>query len=184
MRFSLALYSLFKQKIIGLSVILAILGIIVSITPTEAAERVILKYNILRESVLVSDLSDLANRGEVSPTLSLYLKLAQKKPEDLRQILTQTVDISPVLLSKILNSFPGEYLLDQVSEVIHTPSQRASRESLRGALVTSAVPDSNIRLIEVLENYPTDEVEVEGDRLADLYQQIKGVIGQIPRFPF
>jgi hypothetical protein len=151
--------------------------------PGMAAQTVLLKYSILRESISVSELGELARTGKASRALTAYLDLAQKKPEDLQSILYRPIEIDPVLLSKMLNSFLGGILLDQVSEVIHTPSQRSSRESLRGALITSALKDRNVRLIEVLENYPTESVEVEGDRLLEIYQQIKKATDWIPRLP-
>ncbi|MGH2416256.1 MAG: alpha/beta hydrolase [Microcystaceae cyanobacterium] len=150
----------------------------------EAAESVVLKYSILQETISVDELSTLANTGESSPSLKAYLKMANKQPEELQKVLTRKVEVDPVILSEALNTFPGELLLDQVGRVIHTPSGRASRESLRGALVTSALPDGNIRLIELLENYPTAEVYVEGDRLAEIYQQIDGAIGNLPHIGF
>jgi hypothetical protein len=74
-------------------------------------------------------------------------------------------------------------MLDQVSQVVHTPSNRANRESLRGALVSSALPDGNITLIETLQNYPTPEVHVEGERLAEVIQNISKLIGRLPPLP-
>ncbi|MEB3190768.1 MAG: hypothetical protein VKL42_10545 [Snowella sp.] len=49
--------------------------------------------------------------------------------------------------------------------------------------VSLLFPNRSISLIEVLENYPTAELQVEGDRLMELYQQIKGLVGKIPRLP-
>lgn len=155
----------------------------IAASPGMAAQTVLLKYSILRESISVAELGELARTGKASSALTSYLNLAQKKPEDLQSILNRPIEVDPVLLSKMLNNFLGEVLLDRVSEVIHTPSQRSSRESLRGALVTSALKDRNIRLIEVLENYPTQSVEVEGDRLMEIYQQIKKATDWIPRLP-
>ncbi len=174
---------LIKTQLI-LSLMLAILGLFSIKVSVQAAETVILKYSILRESVSVEELSQLANTGETSRSLKTYLKLANKKPEELRSLLNKNVDIDPVLLSKFLNSFAGSMVLDPVGEVIHTPSKRANRESLRGALVTSALSDNNIRLIEIFENYPTQEIHVNGDRLAEIYQNIEGFLSNVPRLPF
>lgn len=138
-----------------------------------AAERVILKYRILRQSVSVPELTQLAETGQASPTLQAYLKLAQQDPQRLRQPLIQPIHVNRLLLDRVLNSSPGEVLLDQVGQVIHTPSNRANRQALRSALVQSATPDNRITLIEVLQNYPTAEIEVEGDRLEDAYRQLK-----------
>jgi hypothetical protein len=154
------------------------------ISEVEAADTAIIKYGVFQESVSVPELSHFAETGELSSSLKAYLKMANKEPEQLRQALTEQVTVKAVTLSKFLNSFLGEMLLDQMSEVIHTPSQSASREALRGALVTSAVPDNNIKLIEVIENYPTSDVYVEGDRLAEAYRLLNRVLGKIPQLPF
>lgn len=162
-----------------LPTIIAGIGIILTTIPAQAAEKVILKYSVLRESVPVADLSELAETGEASSSLKSYLKMANKEPQEVQRVLNKKIEVDAVTLSKILNSLPGEFLLDRAGEIVHTPSERASRESLRGALVTSAVEDDNIRLIEVLENYPTSEVHVEGDRLVELYNTIDGVVGKL-----
>ncbi|WP_107669343.1 alpha/beta hydrolase [Cyanothece sp. BG0011] len=173
-----------KKPQMILSLLLAIFGIVSAKLPSQAAETVILKYSILRESVSVEELSQLADTGEASRSLRAYLKLANKEPEELRALLNNNVDVDPVFLSKVLNSFAGSMVLDPVGEVIHTPSKRANRESLRGALVTSALSDKNIRLIEIFENYPTEEIHVDGDRLAEIYQSIEGFVSKVPRLPF
>ena len=176
--------SRFKYSKTILSLMVSILSLFSPKVPTQAAETVILKYSILRESVSVEELSTLANTGEVSSSLNAYLKLANKQPEELRGLLNNNVDVDPVFLSKVLNSFAGGMVLDPVGEVIHTPSKRANRESLRGALVNSALSDKNIRLIEIFENYPTEEIHVDGDRLAEIYQSIEGFVKNVPRLPF
>ena len=164
---------------LSFKIFLATIGGMIAAFPTQAAEQVILKYSVLEETFSVAQLSSLAYRGEVSPELERFLEKANQNPEELQQILTEPVDVDAVVLSKTLNSVPGEFLLDRASEIVHTPSERASRQSLRGAMVSSAVPDGNIRIIEVLENDPTDEVYVEGDRLVELYTTIDEVVGHL-----
>lgn len=149
----------------------------------QAAESAIIRYSILEQSVSVAELSRLSETGEVAPALAAQLKMVKKEPEQLRQALNQSVSIDPVLLSRILNNPIGESLLDSASEVIHTPSKSASRQALRSALVTSALDDKKIQVIEILENYPTSEVHVDGERLVGLMNQIKGIIASIPRLP-
>jgi Alpha/beta hydrolase of unknown function (DUF1400) len=164
---------------VAASIIAAGIGIVLSAIPAIAAERVVLRYSVLEASIPVADLRTLADTGEASSSLRNYLRQANTEPEELRRILTEEVDVDSVRISRILNSYPGELLLDAASEVIQTPSQRASRQSLRGAIVTSAVDDDNIRIIEILENYPTNEVYVDGNRLVELYDTIDGVVGQV-----
>jgi hypothetical protein len=158
----------------------AFVSVFCSAARANAADSVVLKYSFLRETISVPELSTFTRTGELSPTLKVYLKLAGREPDELRRVLTQEVKVNPIFLSQVLNSPIGGVMLDQVSQVVHTPSNRANRESLRGALVSSALPDGQITLIETLESYPTPEVHVEGDRLVEFAQNLRRVIGRIP----
>jgi len=164
--------------------LLALTGVLFYNTRVEASESVVLKYRFLRETISVQELSTFAKTGELSTKLRVYLALAKRDPKDLRRVLTQEVSVNPNLLYQVLNSFVGEVMLDRVSEVVHTPSNRANRESLRSALVSSALRDSKIALIETLENYPTPEVHVEGDRLTEVVQRMMRVLGPLPNLKF
>ncbi|MEB3229330.1 MAG: alpha/beta hydrolase [Synechocystis sp.] len=55
---------------------------------------------------------------------------------------------------------------------------------MRGAIITSAAEDNTVQLIEVLENYPTKEVHLEGDRLMELYQTAQGLKAKLSKLPF
>jgi hypothetical protein len=46
-------------------------------------------------------------------------------------------------------------------------------------LVISASKDRQITLIEVIENNPTNEIEVEGDRLETAYRQLRRLQGNL-----
>ncbi len=151
--------------------------------PTQiyGAETIVFKYGFFRQSISIKELSTFVETGEMSSSLCKFFESAKQDPEKMRQLLGEKITVDAVILSKFLNTFVGEILLNIVSGYIQTPSGRASRESLRGALVTSALPDNNISLIEILENYPTSEIHVEGDRLLELYQRLKELIDQIPQ---
>ncbi|MEJ1929366.1 alpha/beta hydrolase [Nostoc sp. NIES-2111] len=138
-----------------------------------AAETVVLEYKIFRESIAVDELSTFARTGKLSNSLRINLALARKEPWVIRQYLTTPVKVSPVLLDRALNSPVGNIILDELSQVIHTPSRRADRQALRSALVLSAVSDRQVTLIEVIENYPTQNVEVDGERLESAYRQLR-----------
>jgi hypothetical protein len=153
---------------IGVSVPLWATGVI-------AAEQVVLKYSILRQSVSVAELTTLAETGETSRSLRRYLRLAGKQPEEVRQTLTEEAEVNVILVDRGLNNPVGDRVLDQIGEAIYPPSGEASREALRSALVLSASDDNRISLIEVIQNYPTDEVVVDGDRLVAAYGQLQAI---------
>lgn len=146
--------------------------------PAVAAQKVVMRYGPIARSLPVKDLSDLVDTGRVSPQLYSYLRLADQKPEGLRQQLTRPLNVNLVTLDRQLNSVPGNLLLDEAGRYIHPPGSQASRQALRGALILSASGDNQITLIEILENYPTQDVEVDVEKTIATYQQIDGVLNQ------
>ncbi|MEC4813201.1 MAG: alpha/beta hydrolase [Scytonema sp. PMC 1069.18] len=147
--------------------------------PAFAAERVILKYRIIRESLSVENLTTFAETGKLSNSLEAKLALARQDPKLVRKYLTDPVKVNLIILDKVLNSRVGNVILDELSEVIHTPSGKADRQALRSALILSASKDNQITLLEVIQNYPTSEVEVEGDRLESAYLQLRRLQGSL-----
>ena len=148
-------------------------------TPAFAAERMVLNYGVFRESLSIEELSTFAQTGELSRSLRVNFALARQDPKAIRQYLTEPVKINPVFIDKFLNSRIGNIILDQISQVSYTPSQRADRQALRAALVLSASQDGQVSLIEIIENYLTNEVEVDGvvyrrrHRLQGAYRQLR-----------
>lgn len=165
------------------------LAIALSSGSAFAAEQVVLKYRIFRQSISVKELTNFAQTGELSTSLRVNLALAKQNPKAIRQYLTQPVAVNIRLLDRVLNSPVGNVVLDQISEAIHTPSRTADRQALRAALILSAsrdYPDSSgqnsrntISLIEIIQNYPTSEVEVEGEVLERAYRQLSQLAGTL-----
>ncbi|MEB3358473.1 MAG: alpha/beta hydrolase [Synechococcales bacterium] len=141
-----------------------------------AAERVVLTYGVLQRSVSVEDLTLLAETGETSSTLGTYLDKTGRDAEELRGWLTRDLEVSPTLLDRSLNNPLGDAALDRIGETIHTRSGGANRQALRAALILSASDDERISLIEVLQNYPTEAVYVNGERLQTAYRDISRVV--------
>jgi len=138
-----------------------------------AAEQVVLKYGIFRESISVEELSTFAETGELSRSLRVNFALARQDPKAIRPYLTTSVKINLVILDRVLNSPIGNVILDELSQVIHPPSRTADRQALRAALVLSASEDGEVTLLEIIENYPTINVEVDGERLENAYHQLR-----------
>lgn len=147
---------------------------------TKAAEWVLLKYKIHREDIAVSELTTLAETGEVSPSLQFYFDYADQDPQTFRLGLRQEIYANFLVLDKALNSAMGETVLDQLSKVIHTPSGKADRQALRAAIILSAREDNKVSLIEILQNYPTKEVQLEGNQIVAIYKQLKLLEAWIP----
>ncbi|WP_445176581.1 alpha/beta hydrolase, partial [Microcoleus sp.] len=154
-------------------------GIVFYSSAAAAAEKVVLKYSAIRMTLPVSELEIFAETGKMSPGLEMLLGKAKKDPEAVRSSLRRPVKVSQSFLDRTLNSKVGEIILDEVGQVIRTPSGNANREALREALVLSATNDNEITLLEAMKNYPTPEVYVEGDRLVEAYGKLVALSEQL-----
>ncbi|NJR37879.1 MAG: alpha/beta hydrolase [Leptolyngbyaceae cyanobacterium CSU_1_4] len=137
-----------------------------------AAEQVILKYNIFERSVSVAELTTFAETGKLSRDLKAYIRASKQDPEQIRRTLTDKVEVNVVTLDRVLNSIVGNVALEQLSQYIYTSSRKADPEAMRAALVLSAAEDNTISILEIAQNYPTEEIYIDGDRLAETYAQI------------
>lgn len=146
--------------------------VLFQVASAGAAERVVFQYRGLERAIAVADLTVLAETGEAPRSLRPFLRLADQKPEQVQETLTKTVPMDPVLLDRVLSSPVGSILLDELTPIIHTPDNTSDREALRAALVLSASDDRNISLLEILQNYPTQDVEVDVVRLGEAVVKI------------
>ncbi|MBV6627919.1 MAG: alpha/beta hydrolase [Rivularia sp. (in: Bacteria)] len=138
----------------------------------NAAEKVVFRYKIFSQSLSVKELTDFSETGKVSSSLSYYLEKTNQDPQTVRDVLNEEVKVSTTTLDKTLNSKIGEFLLDRISQTIHTSSGRADKKALRSAIVLSSAEDNQVSLIEIIQNYPTKEVYVDAENLARTYNQL------------
>lgn len=144
-----------------------------ALTSSSQRQQLILTYGPFQESLLIHELSAFAEIGELSHSLKTSLKLAKVNPKTLRTLLTREITVNPRILDKGLNSILGEYALFQVGQIIHTRAHQANIQALRAALIQSASNDNRISLIEFLQNYPLQNVYVDGVKLSRLIHDVK-----------
>lgn len=142
-----------------------------------AAERVVLKYGIFRQSVSVADLTAFAESDD--PSLAERYRISEKDSQQVRTALTKQIPIDAQLLDRGLNNPLGDRLLDEIGQSIQAPSDEASRAAMRSALVLAASDDGKLSLLEVIQKYPTRDVYVDAKRLSRTYNRIAEFQGQI-----
>jgi Alpha/beta hydrolase of unknown function (DUF1400) len=166
---------MFNKKFLKIGLLSAISTAIALVLPHPAAlaaEKVVLRYGIFERSVSVADLTTFAETGKRSRDLKAYIRASKQDPAKIRQTLTDKVDVNVTTIDRVLNSPVGDVALNQLSQYIYTSSRTADKEALRAALVLSASEDNNISIIEVVQNYPTQEMYLDGERLSETYAQI------------
>ena len=151
-------------------------GLIANWGEAIAADRIVLTYGYLSMDIPMEELTTFAETGEPSDELARLLNTAGQDPAMFRSTLNEPVELSPTVVDFVLNTTPGEWMLDRVSETIHPASGQGGRLALRSALIGAAADDGEITLLEVMETYPTPEIVVRGDRLLETYNRIYEVL--------
>ncbi|MBI4781151.1 MAG: alpha/beta hydrolase [Oscillatoriophycideae cyanobacterium NC_groundwater_1537_Pr4_S-0.65um_50_18] len=168
-------------RIWSTAIALALLGLAIAPSQATAAEKIVLKYQIFRRSIAVADLTQFAETGETSRPLRTYLKLSGQDPAEIRDTLTKPVSVNLVVLDQVLNSFVGDLALGQLSQYIYTSARKDDDKAIRAALVLSASNDNQVSILEILQNYPTQEVILDGDNIGRAYEELQGLNNTLNR---
>jgi translocation and assembly module TamB len=134
----------------------------------NGADQLVVSLGLFQKSFSIAALDQLANTGEIPNGWDIYLDLADLEVEDIRSALTQEIALNLAMTDHLLNSPLGEQALEFVGRVVHTPSEHANVQALRSALVFSTYDDGKVSLLEVLKNYPHNEIHVNLDELSEV----------------
>ncbi|HEY9827630.1 MAG TPA: alpha/beta hydrolase [Stenomitos sp.] len=159
-------------------------GLLVAGSKASAAERLVLNYGPLSRSLPISSLENLVTTGKPDSELAFYLALAKQKPDHVRQGLSQTVAIDPELLDTLLDSPVGNLLLSEMGQYVHAGSPDSTVAALRSAFRASATGDQRISLLEILQNFPLADIDIDVDQLLKAYERInRWVVRTKPLLP-
>jgi hypothetical protein len=140
----------------------------------EAADKVVVRYGILRQSLSVAELVNFAEKGEMSRKVERYLNMSKSDPAEIRQILTKPINISSGTVSTALNNPLGDRMLDELGRMIQTPENedKGNRDALRTAVIQSAAKDNQVSILEIIQNYPADEIHLDAKRIIKTYNTL------------
>ena len=129
-------------------------------TAASAAETIVFQFGEFSRDVSVPSLVTFTETGTVNEDLRSYLKLLDPPArQSLRTALQQRVPVNAVMASNFLSTALGERVLEQVVKVIDQPPAIAG-PALSSALILGSGREGDLRLIDVLQAYPTQTLPV------------------------
>ncbi|MBD2519967.1 alpha/beta hydrolase [Nostoc sp. FACHB-973] len=171
-----------------LSMVLPTFGISNSVS---AAERIYASYSALELSISVTALENYAKTGVIDDDLAAYQQyLPVEKLQELRRILLNRVEVTPAVVSQLLYTSQGEFLLHRLTQAIKTKSPQPESEfgALRSALISASAESGGLTLLNVLRKYPSSSIHLdvaqtfgiatELDKLVNQTQQAIAVVSQ------
>lgn len=141
---------------------LGILSTILTATPGLSAERISFFYPPFGEfSLSAESLEKFAKEGKINSELAFYASRATPQQlAQLRQLLQQKFDISPVLVSQFTYSPLGEAVVRRLGELVLTDSRQNGFYAIRGALILSAASPEGLNVVNLLRKYPSETLRL------------------------
>ena len=143
--------------------------------PTLAAERIKFNYGILRFSLSVDALELYAKEGIINDELNFYTKrLDEQTVKQLRRVLSRRINVDPILLYRLTRSPMVVEIIESLGEVATTHRGHNGFYAIRASITNSAIaqPETGITLIDVLRNFPTEDIWLDTAKLTELSQEL------------
>ncbi len=168
-----------NSLLLVLSMMLPTFGISNSVL---AAERIYASYSALELSISVSTLENYAKTGVINEDLAAYQQyLPLEQLQELRRILLNRVKVSPVIVSQLLYTPQGEFLLHRLAQVIQTNQPKPGFGALRSALILASGESGGLTLLNVLRKYPSSSIRLDVAETLEISTELEKLVNQTHR---
>ena len=159
-------------------------GLLLWIQPAQAALLLQVRFGEFERSVPVSDFAQYAETGQAPPGLAWYLnRINGADRAALRKALSQSLPITPVMVSNLLATPIGQELVAQLAKTLTLPAIQA-QYAIQSALLLGSAKTGQLRLIDALKAFPLQELPINGNALVSISRQLGNQLnGQNNLFP-
>ncbi|MBE9177938.1 alpha/beta hydrolase [Oculatella sp. LEGE 06141] len=148
-------------------------------SPGLAAERIIISYGPLQRSIPIEYIETYAQEGRIEGGLRTYTRyFDDAQLVQLRDILTNSIDLDVVAVSQFLYTEQGETLLQRLGEVIRTESNLSGFYAIRAALILAAAEPEGLTPLNVLKQFPLEGIRIDLARALQDLSSLETLIGQ------
>lgn len=147
-------------------------------SPSPAAERIYVAYQVLERSISVASLERYAHDGTIDEDLEVYAQYANANTlKELRSILRANANLGPVAISQFLYSPQGEILLERLGKVIQPEARDVSGlHAIRAALILAAQEPDGLTLLNVFRKFPTRSIRIDVERSLEIASALERLV--------
>ena len=153
--------------------------------PLHAATEVALVSGAFRRSIPVKEIEHLAETGEATGLLEDLLELSRQEPNEVAQILKQSLELPLALTSRLINTRIGEAILRRVARIIHpiyTPEVEVSVPAIRAGVISGLQSENGLTAVSFLKGYPNAVMAVNLPALFGVIEKAKSIAGLVQFF--
>ncbi|WRH65066.1 MAG: alpha/beta hydrolase [Planktothrix sp. GU0601_MAG3] len=152
-------------------------GLMATTSPTIAAERIAVRYNVGTVLIPIEDLATFARQGEISPVLSISEKiLSPEDIEKLRQLLVTPMTASPWSIQQFNDTTTGTVILTRFGNFIQTDNGENGFKALKTAINQASKLPGGLTLLGILENFPGNRIEIDLNFALQVIQDLSQII--------
>lgn len=145
--------------------------------PVWAAEAVKVSYGLLEFSISLDSLQTFVESGKITGDLQLYAKSVDKQNlAELRQLLQQKFEYSPVLVSQLTYSPIGAGVLQGLGSIIRTDTHQEGFYALRAALLLAASDREGLTTLNIIRRFPSANIRINLLQLLRFRRQVGGLV--------
>lgn len=142
---------------------------IINTSKVNAADKIRLVYGPFNCSLSVESLKAYAETGEITSEFKPYTNfLNEQSLLQLRHWLQKDFDRDVVGISDYTHSPQGEELLQEIGNVVSTHSEQNGFYALRAALIEAAAKTDDWTIIDVIQEFPTENMQINTQDLFKL----------------
>ena len=153
--------------------------------PLQAATDVALVSGAFRRSIPVKEIKHLAETGEAIGLLGDLLGQFKQDPQEVSQMLNQSLDLPLVLTSRLINTRIGEAILRRVARIIHpiyTPEPEVSVPAIRAGVISGLQSEEGLTAVSFLKGYPNAVMAVNLPALFGVIEKAESIAGLVQFF--
>ena len=138
----------------------------------SGAERIEFFVGPFEPVIWVEDLEALAEDGTVTERFSrLARRFDEQELRSLRTFLNASLDIDLITASQVSYWQVGERFLDRIGQVVQTNNFLNGSRALRAALISAAADGDGITVLEMLQEYPLDVIQLDFSLVRQIIQE-------------
>ena len=153
--------------------------------PLQAATDVALVSGAFRRSIPVKEIEHLAKTGAAIGLLGDLLELSKQEPQEVSQMLNQSLQLPLVLTSRLINTRIGEAILRRVARIIHpiyTPEPEVSVPAIRAGVISGLQSEDGLTAVSFLKSYPNAVMAVNLPALFGVIEKAESITGLVQFF--
>ncbi|GCL34433.1 hypothetical protein PA905_36140 [Planktothrix agardhii CCAP 1459/11A] len=150
--------------------------------------RVILTHGPFQVPILVSDLKNFAETGEMTKTISQIVKASKMEPDTLRGLMTLEVGFDLVPFACIIYAPEGQELTNTIGTTIRThrgkpgipnSTEAVNGKAIRAALINALSADGKLSFLDIVSYYPVPGMYVDVANIPETVDKVKGLAGNL-----